>query len=260
MSLINKKNDTVQKISTPEHRNSSVGSHSGTFCSAISDSSLNTAALTLRSVTKSYDGHLVLSDLTLEFSAGTFYCLMAPSGSGKTTLFRLILGLEKPDSGMIMFHLSANPSLGTVTGPSYGASQQADSRDTPGYRPRIPAVFQENRLLEGYTAIENLRFALGRQYSNEKLTGYLLRLLPEDSLNKPVCEFSGGMKRRVSILRAILAPSRIILMDEPFTGLDTDTKQLTIDLIKELCAGKLLIIATHAEEDAELLDAKIIHL
>ena len=192
-------------------------------------------ALTLRSITKSYDRHPVLSDLSMEFSAGTFYCLMAPSGSGKTTLFRLILGLERPDSGVIQFMDTASRRL-------------------------IPAVFQENRLLEGYTAIENLRFALGKQYSNEELTSYLLRLLPEDSLNKPVCEFSGGMKRRVSILRAILAPSEIILMDEPFTGLDADTKQLTIDLIKELCAGKLLIIATHAEEDAELLGAKIIHL
>ena len=89
-----------------------------------------------------------------------------------------------------------------------------------GMRPLISAVFQENRLLEGYTAIENLRFALGKRYSSEALTAYLLRLLPEDALSKPVCEFSGGMKRRVTILRAILAPSEIILMDEPFTGLD----------------------------------------
>lgn len=63
----------------------------------------NDTVLTLRSVTKSYDGQPVLSDLSLEFSSGTFYCLMAPSGNGKTTMFRLILGLEKPDSGVILF-------------------------------------------------------------------------------------------------------------------------------------------------------------
>ena len=67
----------------------------------------NDTALTLRSVTKSYDGQPVLSDLSLEFSSGTFYCLMAPSGNGKTTMFRLILGLEKPDSGVILFGTSA---------------------------------------------------------------------------------------------------------------------------------------------------------
>lgn len=210
------------------------------------------SALSLRSITKSYDGQLVLSDLSMEFSPGTFYCLMAPSGSGKTTLFRMILGLEAPDSGEILF----DPALSIHS----DVNPESDFRSIRRPHPLIPAVFQEDRLLEGYTAIENLRFALGKRYSNKELTEYLLRLLPEDSLNKPVCEFSGGMKRRVSILRAILAPSGIILMDEPFTGLDADTKHLTIDLIKELCAGKLLIIATHGEEDAKLLDAKIIHL
>ena len=71
----------------------------------------NDTALALRSVTKSYDGQPVLSDLSLEFSAGTFYCLMAPSGNGKTTLFRLILGLEKPDSGVILFGTSAGNTV-----------------------------------------------------------------------------------------------------------------------------------------------------
>ena len=220
----------------------------------------NDTALTLRSVTKSYDGQPVLSDLSLEFSFGTFYCLMAPSGNGKTTMFRLILGLERPDSGVILFGTSAGDTGNNDIKASSGMVSKSDPCRIRGMRPLISAVFQENRLLEGYTAIENLRFALGKRYSSEALTAYLLRLLPEDALNKPVCEFSGGMKRRVTILRAILAPSEIILMDEPFTGLDADTRQLTIDMVKELCAGKLLIIATHSEDAAELLGAKIIHL
>ena len=215
----------------------------------------NDTALALRSVTKSYDGQPVLSDLS-----GTFYCMMAPSGNGKTTMFRLILGLEKPDSGVILFGTSAGNTVNNDIKASSGTVSKSDLCRLRGMRPLISAVFQENRLLECYTAIENLRFALGKRYSNEALTAYLLRLLPEDALNKPVCEFSGGMKRRVAILRAILVPSEIILMDEPFTGLDADTRQITIDLVKELCAGKLLIVATHSEDDAELLGAKIIHL
>ena len=175
-------------------------------------------------------------------------------------MFRLILGLEKPDSGVILFGTSAGDTGNNDIKASSGTVSKSDPCRIRGMRPLISAVFQENRLLEGYTAIENLRFALGKRYSSEALTAYLLRLLPEDALNKPVCEFSGGMKRRVTILRAILAPSEIILMDEPFTGLDADTRQLTIDLVKELCAGKLLIAATHSEDDAELLGAKIIHL
>ena len=206
----------------------------------------NDTALTLRSVTKSYDGQPVLSDLSLEFFAGTFYCLMAPSGNGKTTMFRLILGLEKPDSGVILFGTPAGDTGNNDIKASSGTVSKSDSCRIRGMRPLISAVFQENRL--------------GKRYSSEALTAYLLRLLPEDALSKPVCEFSGGMKRRVAILRAILAPSEIILMDEPFTGLDADTRQLTIDMVKEFCAGKLLIIATHSEDAAELLGAKIIHL
>ena len=197
--------------------------------------SKNTAdipALSLRSISKSYDSHPVLTGLSMDFFSGTAYCLMAPSGSGKTTLFRLILGLESPDRGEVLFKGSLR-------------------------RPQISAVFQEDRLLEGFSAVENLFFALGNRYSKETLTTSLLRLLPADALEKPVCEFSGGMKRRLSVLRALLSPAEIILMDEPFTGLDPATKQTVIDLINELCSGKLLIASTHAKEDAVLLNAKI---
>ena len=93
-----------------------------------------------------------------------------------------------------------------------------------------------------------------------ELSGLLRRLLPEDALKKPVHEFSGGMKRRTAILRALLAPSDIIIMDEPFTGLDAETKLAAIQLIKEYSAGKLLLISTHNAEDAELLSAEIITL
>ena len=193
--------------------------------------SKNTAdipALSLRSISKSYDSHPVLTGLSMDFFSGTAYCLMAPSGSGKTTLFRLILGLESPDRGEVLFKGSLR-------------------------RPQISAVFQEDRLLEGFSAVENLFFALGNRYSKETLTTSLLRLLPADALEKPVCEFSGGMKRRLSVLRALLSPAEII-----FTGLDPATKQTVIDLINELCSGKLLIASTHAKEDAVLLNAKII--
>ena len=97
-------------------------------------------------------------------------------------------------------------------------------------------------------------------YTAEELTGFILRLLPEEALNKPVREFSGGMRRRTAILRAILAPSDLVLMDEPFTGLDHETKLSAIRMIREFCDGKLFIAATHAEEDPKLLGAKVIQL
>ena len=190
------------------------------------------SGLIIERLCKSYGDEIVLNNLSLRLDAHKTYCLMAPSGTGKTTLFRILLGLEQPDSGGI-----------------HGLSEK-----------RLSAVFQEDRLLEGYTALENLRFVTGRQYTNETLTNMLRTLLPEDALGKPVHEFSGGMKRRTAILRALLAPSDMIIMDEPFTGLDVDTKLNVIQLIKERTEEKLLLLSTHNEEDAELLSAKIIHL
>lgn len=188
--------------------------------------------ITVRNLTKSYGDSLVLDRLSLDLESGRPCCLMAPSGAGKTTLFRILMGLEAADSG-------------TIKGLE-GLS--------------LSAVFQEDRLLEGYTVLQNIRLVTGRRYSADVLTGLIRQLLPEDSLKKPVSEFSGGMKRRAAILRAILAPADAVLMDEPFTGLDPDTKRRAARMINEYTAGKLLLFSTHSKEDAALLGAEILHL
>lgn len=188
--------------------------------------------ITVRNLTKSYGDSLVLDRLSLDLESGRPCCLMAPSGAGKTTLFRILMGLEAADSG-------------TINGLE-GLS--------------LSAVFQEDRLLEGYTVLQNIRLVTGRRYSADVLTGLIRQLLPEDSLKKPVSEFSGGMKRRAAILRAILAPADVVLMDEPFTGLDPDTKRRAARMINEYTAGKLLLFSTHSKEDAALLGAEILHL
>lgn len=186
----------------------------------------------LKNISKSFGETKVLSDLTLTFKSGCAYCLMAPSGTGKTTLLKILMGLILPDSGTLC-GLDAH---------------------------KISAVFQEDRLLEDYSALQNLRFVTGSLYSNTQLAQWLLSLLPDGCQNQPVSEFSGGMKRRLSILRALLVSSTLILMDEPFTGLDHDTKMSAVSLIQKNTKDKLLIIATHNPEDAALLNAEIITL
>lgn len=202
---------------------------------------MNSYQLIIRELCKSYDGRKILDRLSMEFCSGSTYCLMGASGIGKTTFLRILLGLEQADSGQIL--LQAGPD----------ARQPGET--APDTDRRLVAVFQEDRLCETFSAVDNIMMAAGKQLKREDACRELCRLLPEESITRPVSTLSGGMKRRVAILRALLAPSCGILMDEPFTGLDEDTKQLVIDYIKEKTAGKLLIVVTHQEEDVTALDA-----
>lgn len=186
----------------------------------------------IKNLKKSYHGLPVLTGLNLELNSGSPYCLMGPSGTGKTTLFRLLLGLEQPDSG-------------TISLPEGG---------------RLTAVFQEDRLCEAYSPIENISMVVPRDFTTARIREELSLLLPEESLTRPVSTLSGGMKRRTAICRALLAPSDGILMDEPFTGLDETTKKKVISRLLEKTKGKLMLISTHQEEDLVLLGASLVTL
>lgn len=189
---------------------------------------MKSCRLTVRNLCKSYGNLQILDHLNLDLESGHIYCLMGPSGSGKTTLLRLILGLEQPDSGTI---------------------------DRPA---RLTAVFQEDRLCEAFSPLDNVRLAASGLLSRSQIHTELCCLLPEEAISRPVRTLSGGMKRRVAIARALLAPSDGILMDEPFTGLDEDTKYQVISYIKEKAEHKLLFLTTHQEDDALLLNADIL--
>lgn len=189
----------------------------------------------IRDLTKSFDGRIIIDKLNLELTTGRTYCLMGSSGIGKTTFLRILLGLEQADSGTV-----------TIKGQE-------------GPDGLLVAVFQEDRLCESFSALENVMLGVGNSISQEVVYREICRLLPEESITRPVHTLSGGMKRRVALLRAVLAPSRGVLMDEPFTGLDEDTKQIVIAYIKEKTAGKLLVIVTHQEEDVAALGGQLIH-
>lgn len=162
---------------------------------------------------KSYGGKPVLINLNAVFREGVT-CIAAPSGTGKTTLLRLLLGLERPDGGRIL-----------------------------GAGCRWAAVFQEDRLLEHLSAAGNLRFALGEV--PEEAGEVLARLGLELSDPGPVRAWSGGMKRRLALARALLAPSEALALDEPFTGLDGENRARCLELIWRAGAGKPVLLATH---------------
>ncbi len=191
--------------------------------------------IAIEQLCKSYGSLKVLDSLSLRLSSQSVCCLMSPSGTGKTTLLRLIMGLEAPDSGSITFSGTGQP-------------------------PRFSAVFQENRLCEAFSPADNIRLAVGRTLSHSHISRELSLILPEESISRPVFTLSGGMKRRTAICRAMLSPSDIVIMDEPFTGLDEETKLRTIAYIKSRLNNRLLLLSTHQEEDVSLFEGKRILL
>ncbi len=185
------------------------------------------AALACRKVTKSYGSLELLRNLDAVYEPGQTYYLTSPSGSGKTTLFRLLCGLETPDEG------SVEPKL------------------------RFSFCFQEDRLCEEYSAVRNVEMVLGseRRRAHDRrrdcrrdcgrAEAALRLVLAEDSLHKPCSRLSGGMKRRVSLVRAMEAESDCVLLDEPFAGMDAETKRRAEEYIRSRQRGRIVIIATH---------------
>lgn len=194
----------------------------------------------IRDLSKSYGGRPVLSGLNMTFTSQSPCCLMSPSGSGKTTLFRILMGLETADSGSIHF-------------------TDDTGRTLPG-RPGFSVVFQEDRLCEAFTPLENVRMTAGRSLPSEQIRKEMALLLPEESLDRPVSTLSGGMKRRTALCRAILTPSSVLLMDEPFTGLDDAMRRQAIRYLLDRLAGRLLLLSTHSQEDVSLLGGKCFRL
>lgn len=181
---------------------------------------------------KSFDDNEILKNVNITLEDSSKYCLMGASGIGKTTLLRILMELERADSGCI------------------------SGIDTKN----ISCMFQEDRLIPDLSAIDNVRIVLRRKNNRAEVRNNLLSILPDDSLDLPVSSLSGGMKRRVALARALSYPGKLIILDEPFTGLDKDTKLNVINYILKMRNNRTLLIATHGTDDADLLGAKIIKL
>ena len=170
----------------------------------------------------------VLEDVSLTVPEGAVVCLMAPSGSGTTKLLRSTAGAEKPDSGTV--------------------------RDVPE---RIGYVFQEDRLCGHMSAVENVRLATGRRMDSATIEAHLTELGLGDQLHQPVEELSGGQRRRVAIARAVCFGGGLLLLDEPFKGLDAETRQQAAAYILRHRNGAAVVCVTHDREDAAALGAEI---
>lgn len=184
----------------------------------------------LKQIRKSYGEQVVLKDISMELCAGVPVAVMGKSGIGKTTLFRVLLGLEKQDSGEVI---------------------RTDNL-------RSAAVFQENRLCESFSVETNLRMVCKNRQQVLQIPELLESLGLLENRRQRVSALSGGMKRRVAIGRALLADAALVLLDEPFQGLDAETKRKVINLVREHTKGKGVLLITHDAQEAELLQCEIV--
>ena len=186
--------------------------------------------ITITDLSKSYDEKQVLHNLNAILEDGKTTALMGTSGSGKTTLANILLALEQPDSG-------------TITG-------------LPQHK---SAVFQEDRLSENYSALTNVQAVCKNKADKEKAKNILCRLGLEKELKTQVRALSGGMKRRVALARALCAEYDFLVLDEPFKGLDEQTKEATMQTVKEMTRGKTVLLITHDKDEAQFFTDTIIN-
>ena len=190
--------------------------------------------LSIKNVSKLYGKMQVLDDISLEVTGPEIIAITGDSGKGKTTLLNIIMGLCRCDSGAV---------------------------DVEG---GITAVFQEQRLIEDCSALANVSYSIynnsseydSRAAVKESVSEVLAGVLPSDCLNKKVKLLSGGERRRVEIVRALLGDSGICLFDEPFTGLDEANKQKMIRLIKQCSEGRIFVFAVHDKESLDALNVE----
>lgn len=188
-------------------------------------------------VCKSYADLKVLDNISIEFPENKVTCILGPSGCGKSTLLNIIGGILDKDSGQVIGFKDASISF----------------------------VFQEDRLIKWKSVKDNLRFVLkgkmDKKAIEETIDSYLKSVNLLEYKNYYPNSLSGGMKQRISILRAFIYPSQVLIMDEPFKSLDVNNKRIVIDFFKKLQSveKRTCIIVTHDIGEAmELADRIVI--
>lgn len=205
---------------------------------AAADVAASPSAISLAGVSKSYQGRMVLKDISLDVAAGEFLAIVGPSGSGKTTIMRLIGGFEPPDAGTIR-----------IAGEDVTAE--------PAERRKVNTVFQSYALFPHMSVIDNVAYGprmhgAGRAERLAKARGLLDLVRLSDAAERRPHELSGGMQQRVALARALANDPAVLLLDEPLGALD---RKLRDEMQRELRRvqselGATFIYVTHDQDEA----------
>ncbi len=185
--------------------------------------------LEIKNLNKSFGDNVVLSDFNLKVEDGERVAIVGKSGSGKTTLLKIISKEIKDFDGKVTID--------------------------PGVR--ISMVFQDNLLFENRTVLENLKFV--SDMDSHELEKLLLELGLQNTITQKVKNLSGGMKRRVSFLKALLVPADLLLMDEAIREVDSESEDLMIEYLDSHFHGTIIFV-THSESQVEKLKARKVEI
>lgn len=200
-------------------------------------------AIYTEDLVKKYKGksNPTLNGLNLKIPRGSLYGILAPNGAGKTTTIDILCGLKKFDSGRVLIDgLEVPSNLGEI-------------------KKIIGLVPQEIALFPMLTGRENLRI-IGGMYGvegsvlNQRVTELLARFRLENSADRPLTHYSGGMKRRINLLAGLLHKPKILILDEPTVGVDAQSRNLILEeLIKLNREGTTVLFISHYLEEAECI-------
>ena len=198
-------------------------------------------AIDIQHIGKSYDGHVAVRDLSLQVPEGSVYGLLGPNGAGKTTTIRMILDIIRPDKGSIA--LFGQPS----TGPNV--------RDVVGYLPEERGLYKKMQVRRMLMFLAELK-GVKPGDASKRIDGWLARFTltggDRDWGLAKIDELSRGMQQKVQFIATLLHDPSLVILDEPFSGLDPINAQALKDAVLELKQrGKTVIFSTHVMENAE---------
>jgi ABC-2 type transport system ATP-binding protein len=198
-------------------------------------------AIDIRSVVKRYEEHVAVRDLSLQVPRGTVYGLLGPNGAGKTTTIRMILDIILPDSGTISLLGKPNTDPSTL--------------DRIGYLPEERGLYkkmQVRRVLAFLAELKGVNAADANKRIDEWLARFSLTTADKNWGDAKVDELSRGMQQKVQFIAALLHDPELVILDEPFSGLDPINAQALKDAVLDLRRrGKTVVFSTHVMDNAE---------
>ena len=205
--------------------------------------------LEIKDLTFSHEeGSQILNNANLDIGMGDFISILGPSGSGKTTLLRLIAGLDMQDNGSIIIENKIIADKEVMTPPE---------------RRNIGLVVQDKALFPHLNVTKNIMFGIRDLKNREQLTSEIMKLFKIDKhKDKYPHELSGGEQQRVALARALAPKPKLLLLDEPFDGLDKKLKSELHNEVKKIVKSKKItvIMVSHDQDEAALLSDKVLEI